>query len=164
MPQGTQPNQVETDRFAAPDAAGIVGTAPDDDFDFLARLAAYVCETEMAAITFVDAERQFYKAAFGFKAPDVARDQSFCQHTVAAGSPFVVADALADDRFRASPLVSGGPRVRFYAGAPLRSSDGASFGALCVMGTRPRQLTAAQLGQLEGLAKQVTTLVESRRD
>jgi PAS domain S-box-containing protein len=154
----------EADRIAALDACAIFDTPPDEEFDFLARLAAEVCGVEMAGITFIDADRQFYKSAIGMVAPEVSRAESFCQHTVASDSSVVVEDTLADERFWNSPLVVDGPEIRFYAGAPLRTREGKVLGALCVMDTVPRELEPHQLDLLQGLAAQVTMLVAQRRD
>lgn len=157
-------DQMEIDRIAALGACAIMDTPPDPEFDFLARLAAEVCDAAMAGISFIDGERQFYKSAVGMVAPELTRDQSFCQHTIASADPMVVEDALADDRFSESPLVTGGPEIRFYAGAPLQTRDGDLLGALCVMDTEPREILPHQLELLNGLARQVTALVEQRRD
>jgi PAS domain S-box-containing protein len=157
-------DHAEIDRIAALEACAIMDTPPDPEFDFLAHLAAEVCDAAMAGITFIDGERQFYKSAVGMVAPELPRDQSFCQHTIASADPMVVENALADDRFSTSPLVTGGPEIRFYAGAPLQTRDGAVLGALCVMDAEPRELRPHQLELLKGLARQVTALVEQRRD
>jgi PAS domain S-box-containing protein len=158
------PSQAETDRVAALNACAIVGTEPEEEFDFLARLAAELCGTEMAGITFIDSNKQFYKSAIGLQPPEVSRKESFCDHTVASGASMVVEDTLTDERFSTSPLVLSGPKIRFYAGAPLRTGDGNVLGALCVMDTEPHDVTPHQLELLQGLAEQVTSLVERRRE
>lgn len=53
----------------------------------------------------------------------------------------VVPDAHADARFADNPLVTGDPRVRFYAGAPLTVRDGLVLGTLCAIDHQPRQPT-----------------------
>ena len=146
MPLHTNSDQSEADRLAVLQEYAVVDTALEPEFDLLARIAAEICGTEMAGINLVPHEH------------------SFCEHTVAVGSTIVVADALADERFRDSPLVTGGPRIRFYAGAPLKARGGDVLGTLCVMDGRPRELSERQVELLEGLAKQVTLVIELRRD
>jgi PAS domain S-box-containing protein len=75
---------------------------------------------------------------------------------------FEVPNALEDDRFRDSPLVTGAPNVRFYAGAPLVTPDGLNIGALCVADQAPRHLTPEQRGMLTILSRQVVHLLELR--
>ena len=146
MPLHTNSDQSEADRLAVLQEYAVVDTALEPEFDLLARVAAEICGTEMAGINLVPHEH------------------SFCEYTVAAGTTIVVADALVDERFRYSPLVTGGPRIRFYAGAPLKARGGDVLGTLCVMDGRTRVLSARQVELLEGLAKQATLVIELRRD
>lgn len=125
--------------------------------DRLIRIAARLLKTPMAAITLVAEETVGIRAAIGMGAGDVARKDSFCSVTVAVGGPLVVVDALADPRFRASGLVTGGPGIRFYAGIPLRDRLGTPMGTLCCMDTRPRPggldpADVAALGDLADMA------------
>jgi diguanylate cyclase (GGDEF)-like protein len=91
------------------------------------------------------------------------RDIAFCAHTILdPDRVFEVNDAQADARFHDSPLVTGDPNVRFYAGAPLVASDGRAVGALCVMDTQPHQLTDAQRAALTALSRKVVALMELR--
>jgi diguanylate cyclase (GGDEF)-like protein/PAS domain S-box-containing protein len=75
----------------------------------------------------------------------------------------VVGDAHADPRFHDNPLVVGDPNIRFYAGAPLRTAEGHALGALCVIDTRPRQLTDTQRELLAELGSLVMEQLEHRR-
>jgi len=75
----------------------------------------------------------------------------------------VVNDTLPDPRFRDSPLVTGAPQIRFYAGVPLRLSDGLVLGTLCVIDYQPRVLSGEQLRDLEALARQAAAQLELRR-
>lgn len=52
--------------------------------------------------------------------------------------PFIVLDTLQDWRFANNPQVQGPPHIRFYAGAPLRTSDGHNVGSLCIIDDKPR--------------------------
>ena len=75
----------------------------------------------------------------------------------------VVPDTLEDARFVHNPLCAAGPKLRFYAGAVIRTDDGFALGALCVLDYRPRGIEPAQLQALRTLARQVMTLLTLRR-
>jgi putative two-component system response regulator len=154
----------ETDRIAALDSCAIAGTPPEPEFDFLTRVAAHLCGTDMAAITFLGENEQFCKSAVGIAQPGAGLEEPFCRMVVESGSPVVVEDAQADDRFSDSVLVAGVPEIRFYAGVAIRTRGEQVIGALCVMGREPRGLSPHGLEMLEGLAEQVAQLVDHRRD
>jgi GAF domain-containing protein len=101
--------------------------------------ASTMARTEMAMITVLDEETQWYVARVGLEGDHSPRNQSFCHHTVLRpGEPMIVSDARQDPRFAHSPLVLAGPRIRFYAGVPLIDTAGYALGALCVADTHPR--------------------------
>jgi len=62
--------------------------------------------------------------------------------------PFIIDDALDDSRFRDNPLVVGEPKIRFYAGFPVLSSDGHALGTLCVIDREPRKLSSETIDLL----------------
>ena len=161
--RSTSEQEKEDERLAALASFQIFDTPPEDEFDFLARLAADFCGTSMAGITLIGSDRQFYKSAIGMSVRETPRDESFCQYTVSTQGPVVVEDASADERFRDSPLVAGDPGIRFYAGAPLVTGDGHVLGALCVMDREPHAIDPGKLKTLEGLARQASALLERRR-
>jgi diguanylate cyclase (GGDEF)-like protein/PAS domain S-box-containing protein len=153
----------EAQRLAALRRYAVLDTRPEASFDELVRLAAELCETPMAFVSLVDAEREFFKAAVGTDLRESPRDISFCGHAINTDGVFVVPDALADPRFEENPNVAGGPNVRFYAGAPLVTPDGYVIGELCVKDTKPRSLEPRQLVGLVTLAHQVIAQLELRR-
>lgn len=98
----------------------------------------------MAMIFLVDEHRQWLKSAIGLSFTEAPRDISFCGHAILQPHLFIVPDAPADDRFAGSPLVTGEPFVRFYAGAPLVTPAGETIGTLCAMDRKRRDLTSSQ--------------------
>lgn len=154
----------EAARLAALSRYQILDTPPERGFDALTALLANILEVPIALISIVDRDRVWFKSRHGVAASASASDlSSFCGYVVAQNCPLTVADALADPRFSEHPLVVGEPRVRFYAGTPLRTGDGFALGTLCAVDYVPRQLTPAQLCALETLASQVAVLLELRR-
>jgi diguanylate cyclase (GGDEF)-like protein/PAS domain S-box-containing protein len=153
----------EEERLRELDRYGVLDTEPEDTFDDLTRLAAYVCEAPIALISLVDAGRQWFKSRHGLSANETSRDISFCSHAILEPGLFVVPDALADPRFAANPLVTSDPHIRFYAGAPLVTPGGRVVGTLCVLDHVPRLLRPGQLDALRVLARQVVGQLELRR-
>lgn len=142
----------EAARLAALRALAVLDTPPEEPFDRATRLAAALFNVPVALVSFVDADRQWFKSCFGIAVCETPREASFCAHAIAAREMLVVPDALADDRFRDNPMVCDGPRVRFYAGAPLRSPEGHLIGTLCILDIRPRNLSETERGLLADLA------------
>lgn len=130
----------EEARLNALRALLLLDTPPEDRFDRIVAFAAEELDMPIALISLVDEHRQWFKSRVGLDAAETARDISFCGHAITQPATFVVDDALRDDRFRDNPLVTGGPEIRFYAGAPLRLPSGHAVGTLCVLDTRPRTL------------------------
>ena len=153
----------EEARLAALSRYEILDTAPEPEFDDLAKLAAHVCGTPFAHVSFVDRDRQWFKSRVGVEETETPRDISFCGHAILGSDVMVVPDAVCDGRFSDNPMVTGGPRLRFYAGAPLVTSDGQSLGTICVMDVKPRQLAPDQIDALRTLAHQTVGQLELRR-
>ncbi|WP_282104173.1 sensor histidine kinase, partial [Methylobacterium sp. 37f] len=99
----------------------------------------------------------------GFGRNETPLSQSICAYTVQQDDVFEIEDLTLDARTSDNPLVTGGPEVRFYAGAPLRTADGVALGALCVLDTKPNKLTPSQAFVLRTLAHQVMTTLALRR-
>jgi anti-sigma regulatory factor (Ser/Thr protein kinase) len=154
----------ETARLAALREYRILDTEPERAFDDLALLASQVCGTPIALITLVDADRQWFKARTGIAATQTSRAVSFCSHAIEQPGLFIVHDAREDERFRDNPFVTGGPFVRFYAGAPLVTPEGHALGTLCVIDRVPRMLTDGQREALDALRRQAEAQLELRRN
>ena len=141
----------------------VLDTPEEQAYDDITRLAADVCGTPIALISLSDSHRQWFKSRMGLQAREMPRENSFCAHAFQTPhSMMIVPDTSTDERFVNHPLVTGGPKIRFYAGAPLMTGDGHMLGALCVVDTTPRKLEAKQLEDLQFMAQQVLVMLENR--
>ncbi|MCW2983276.1 MAG: sensor diguanylate cyclase [Conexibacter sp.] len=154
----------EAERLDALHRLGLLDSDADPAYQALAELAARLLGTPIAAVSLIDADRQWTKAGVGLVHGDEdPRDVSFCAHVIGSDAdPWVVTDAAHDPRFADNPLVLGG-RVGFYAGAPVRTADGHKIGTLCVIDPEPREMDDAARDTLRTLAAAVSAHVEVRR-
>ena len=152
----------DTDRHNALARYAILDTEPEDAFTHLTILASELFASPMAAISFLDVDRQWFKAGCKMDLQETPLNQSFCKFAIQDNDIFVVKDARLDPRFAANPLVVEGPQIRFYAGMRVNAADGTPIGALCVMDTEPRPagITPTQILALRALASQVEALLD----
>ncbi len=154
----------EVQRLADLRGYDVLDSLPEQAFDDLTLLAAHICQVPIALVSLVDEKRQWFKSRIGMDASETPRDVAFCAHSILSKDEvFEVRDTRADARFAANPLVTGGPMVRFYAGAPLVTPSGHALGALCVMDRTPRSLAPQQLAALRALSRGVVAQLELRR-
>lgn len=153
----------ESARLAALRRYRILDTDPERQFDDLTALASHICGAPIALITLVDEDRQWFKSRIGVSVTETRRSLSFCSHAMSQPGLFIVPDATQDARFRDNPMVTGEPKVRFYAGASLSSKDGYPLGSLCVIDKTPRTLTEEQSVALDAIRRQVEAQLELRR-
>ncbi|MDQ3257562.1 MAG: PAS domain S-box protein, partial [Acidobacteriota bacterium] len=147
-------SETESDRLEILRQHRILDTAPEQVFDDLTALASQVCGSPISLISLIDEERQWLKSKVGVGFTEVKRDISFCAHTILQPGLMMVRNTTKDERFADNPLVMGDPRVRFYAGVPLTSLEGAMLGTLCVIDLKARDLSAALQETLLALARQ----------
>ena len=149
-------------RLAALLAYDILDTPPETQFDDLTRVASFICQTPIALLSLLDEKRQWFKSRVGLEAAETPIEQAFCIHAIEKREVMIVRDARADSRFSANPLVTGAPHIRFYAGAPLITSEGVALGTLCAIDQRPRELEPAAIAALQSLANPAAVLIEQR--
>ncbi len=134
------------------------------EFNDLVALAAKICETPMAVITILDGGRVWAKARFGIPSIEMAEEQSFCVHlSLQGGNILEVGDTHLDERFSQLKIVTDEPKLRFCAGAHLRTPTGHILGGICVLDTQTRQLDADQRRCLQILGRQVMGQFELHR-
>ena len=161
----TTPDVHDAGRLAALDAYDILDTAPEKGFDDVVLLARNICNTPVALVSLVAGNRQWFKARVGFSECETDLNSSVCAHALAEPDLLIIPDLTRDPRTQANPLVTHEPRIRFYAGAPLRTPEGKVLGSLCVIdgAPRPEGLTQVQAESLRALAGQVMAQMELRR-
>ncbi|GGD20331.1 GGDEF domain-containing protein [Franconibacter daqui] len=120
--------------------------------DRLTRLASTVFGVPTALITLLDRDRQWMISTNGFQLRETRRDVSFCAHAILQQGVFVVPDATADPRFFDNPLVTGEPKICFYAGCPVRLPGGTIAGTICIIDTLPRDFSPSNVNTLLDLA------------
>ncbi|PZO55288.1 MAG: hybrid sensor histidine kinase/response regulator, partial [Phormidesmis priestleyi] len=151
----------QPERLLALHQYDILDTPSEQSFDDLTQLAASLCKTPVAVITFVDSDRQYFKSAFGAQMTTAPLEQGFCPFVVEQSQPLVVTDAPNDAKFHSHPSIDA-MGLRFYAGVPLITAQGHAIGTICVVDFEPRQLSADQIDNLQALGRQVLYLLELR--
>lgn len=152
----------EDQRLAALQRYGILDTLPEQAFDDLTLLASHICDAPISLVSLVDAHRQWFKSRHGIDAEETEREIAFCAHAIHGDELFEVPNALEDERFHDNPLVTGEPKIRFYAGAPLITPNGHGLGTICVIDRKPKKLAPTQADMLMALSRQAVLLLESR--
>jgi GAF domain-containing protein len=146
---------LEKERLKRTLAYNILDTVPEEEYDNLVRVAAYMCDAPYALMSLVDEDRVWFKARHGILASEASRDSSFCTHVVDEPvDAFIVEDASIDPRFDSNPYVHGEPHIKHYIGVPLLTpSEHYKIGALCVMHHEARKPDVEQIEHLKRLAR-----------
>jgi PAS domain S-box-containing protein len=140
----------------------VLDTPPEKAFDRITALAARLFEVPISTVTLIDEDREWFKSCFGLETREKNRGIAFSSPAILSDEVMVVPDAREDARFADNPLVTGPPRTRFYAAAPLKTNSGLSLGALCIIDTKPRKMTKRNLATLAGLATLVVDEIQLR--
>lgn len=160
------PSQAGEDKRAKVIATYGLGKVTDDpELERIVGFAAALCEAPTSLVSIVERQRQWFVAKIGMSVRETPRPTSFCAHAMLGEGIFEIRDATQDARFAENDLVTGDPHIRFYAGAPLVSSEGAPIGALCVIDyeARPEGLTDLQRQGLEVLSRAVMQRLTCQR-
>jgi len=164
LPAPTPPNEEE--RLAELEGLNLLDTASEADFDQVTARLTRLFNVPMALVTLVDKNRQWFKSQAGLpadlaEARSTARDISLCGHVIANDEVLIVRDLARDPRFANNPFVKEN-RLRFYAGVPLRGPNGFPIGALCILDTKPREMTKQEQELLKMIAGDVMEQIKRR--
>ncbi|MCX9158388.1 GAF domain-containing protein [Niveibacterium sp. 24ML] len=151
----------EAERLKALHDLLVLDTEPEERFDSITAFCCSAFKVPIALVSLVDTDRQWFKSRQGLDACETGRDISFCGHAILQAEPLIVTDAATDPRFADNPLVTGEPKIRFYAGMPLQLHSGQRIGTLCLIDRRPRRLEPEEIAQLRDLAGLVVQELEA---
>ncbi len=154
----------ENQRMVSLRSYEILDSDPELEFDALTRVATYAFNVPIAVVAMMDSERLWFKSKIGLDIPQLDRKIAFCAHTInSPHEPLIVNDLASDNRFSANPLVAQAPHLRFYAGAPLRDSDGMALGTIAVIDASPRAFNQAQTNALADYASLAMLAMDARK-
>ncbi|PCG08573.1 sensor domain-containing phosphodiesterase [Sphingomonas ginsenosidimutans] len=151
-------NYQEEGRLAALRQLKLLDTPASESFDRITRMASQIFNLPVAAVSLTDRDRQWFKSRVGIDHDSIPRDKAPCSEVAETNEPVVIEDFAASPSYADSLLAHAG--TRFYAGAPLITTDGYGLGALCVLGTEPRQITPSEMAALIDLAAMVMAQIE----
>lgn len=140
----------------------ILDTPPDGSFDHLTRLASTLFNMPIAIISLVDESRIWFKSHEGIDADQMDRVPGLCASAILSDELYIIEDAVKDPKTLANPWVAGELGLKFYAAAPLRTSDGHNLGTFCIIDKQQRYLTEPQKEILKRLADIVVDEMELR--
>jgi EAL domain-containing protein (putative c-di-GMP-specific phosphodiesterase class I) len=136
----------------------LLDVPPSEAFDRMTRTVAQVFKLPIAAISLTDSNRQWFRSRVGVTENSIPRVKAPCAQVSHDSGMLVINDLLADRYYKDSYLAISG--IRFYAGAPLVTNDGFCLGALCVLGTVPREITQSERDTLLDIAAMVMAQIE----
>jgi diguanylate cyclase (GGDEF)-like protein len=145
----------EKTRLKSLKSLNVLDTPPEERFDRLTRMAQKIFGVPTALVSLVDENRQWLKSSIGLDVAETPRDISFCGHAILGDDVFIISDAHKDTRFADNPFVLNGPKIRFYAGCPIKAPDGSKLGTLCIIDQSPRSLNNEDIDTLRDLATMV---------
>lgn len=151
-------NFQEEARLNALQQLKLLDTPASESFDRITRMASQIFGLPVAAVSLTDHDRQWFKSRVGIDHWSIPRHQAPCAEVAETAEPLVIDDFLADPFYADSLLAQNG--TRFYAGAPLVTTEGYGLGSLCVLGTEPRQASPGELQALTDLAAMVMSQIE----
>ncbi len=154
----------EKSRLITLEKLQLLNIKEDENYNNITRLASFICETPVSLVTLIGEKKQYFLSKVGTAIEEAPRDISHCSHTILKPDELMeVKDTREDERFADSPYTIADPKILFYAGMPLKAYNGQVLGTLCVLDTKPNQLSEEKKIALKALAKQVETLFELRR-
>lgn len=155
--------ETEEARLEALYRYNILDTDSEQAFDHVAQMASYLFDAPIAAVSLIDKDRHWFKSCIGLEASELSLDNSLCARAIQSPGVMVVEDTREVDEFSCMDVVERAPNVRFYAGAPITTTDGYHIGTLCVLDTAPRERPDEErLQHLKNLANIVVDEMELR--
>jgi diguanylate cyclase (GGDEF)-like protein len=151
----------EVERLYALRTLKILDSSDEERFDRVTRMAKRMFNVSISLVSIIDEDRQWFKSTQGLDLLETPREISFCAHAINQDNLFIVPDASKDKRFFDNPLVTGGPKIRFYAGCPLKIRQGINIGTLCLIDTEPKHFNEEDQQLLEDLGAIIEQEIKS---
>ncbi|EQC25939.1 hypothetical protein SDRG_16197 [Saprolegnia diclina VS20] len=151
----------EAARLAALHKFQILDTPPERAYQAISDLLAKGYNCPYAGVSFVDADRIWYKAVTGIHVDALPRAVSFCSHAIMSLQPTVILDATTDVRVQNNPLVTSETHIQFYAAAPIVADGQHVIGTVFVFDTKPHKAMIAE-AYLTSMATMVRKQLEAR--
>lgn len=151
----------DPERLSTLDAAGVMDTAPEEGFDRMARMATAVLGVPVGLVSFVDAERQFFKAECGLPGGDDSVQEtplshSFCQYVVTHDRTLAVTDAREHPLLKSNKAITD-LGVIAYLGVPIHAPNGQPLGSFCAIDSKPRLWSEQDVSLISDLAAMIET-------
>jgi diguanylate cyclase (GGDEF)-like protein len=143
---------------------GMIYSPSEARFDRITRLAARHFGVGTALVSIIYKEFQWFKSNQGLNACSTDREISFCGHAILSDEPLVVENSLLDPRFMDNPLVLDGPKIRFYAGQPVKDPFGVVLGTLCLLDGTPRSFSQEDRQDLRDFARLIEAEIAKPMD
>lgn len=160
MIRGVSPNDVQ--RIKSPIQHDPMDTQAEEDFEDLIKLVAQICDNPTVHISLVGIRRKWLKDNAGIDIKEVSHDFTFCLQALNEKDLLIITDTTKDERFQNIPVVTGTPKIRFYAGMPLISAHGHKLGTLCLIDYVPKTLTKEQSTAMRTVARQIVNQIDLR--
>ena len=154
-------------RLAVLASYGVEGLEGDSELTAITQFAAKLCDAPIALVNLIERHEPLAVAHLGLDgAPKIPRSYSLCAYAMQQSGFVEIRDTKADNNVASYSVVADAPGIRFYAGVPLISAEGAPLGALCISDLEPRPdgLTDFQREGLEVLAQSVMRALEGHRE
>ncbi|MFD2602143.1 response regulator [Flavobacterium suzhouense] len=139
-------------------------TLSGEVFDNIIKLAAVVCNTPIAVLSFVDEDQLLFSASIGLTDTSGIRKESFCETVIEKREFYQTSISISSSDSGKHYPVKGNASVAFYAGYPLVDTSGFAIGTICVLGYETKELTPSQIQALGLLAKEVMTHLKTRSE
>jgi hypothetical protein len=128
----------ETQRRDLIRRVGLLDPEVEQVFGKLLQQARELFGASGSALAVIDGDTVWLKSRTGISAARIPFEGSFASATMGERGAFIVPNALADPRFSHLPVVTGGPKVRFWCGFPIEADNGVRVAILVIFDDTPR--------------------------
>ncbi|WP_207430593.1 GAF domain-containing protein [Sabulibacter ruber] len=130
-------------------------------FKHIAAMATRMFDVPIALVNLVDRDYVWTKGSAGMEVTSpVPRGTSLCSLAILRDETTVFENAREEPCLLANPMVVGEFGLKFYAAAPLTTSDGYNIGALCIVDKEPKNFSESDQKILKNLASIVVAEIE----